>query len=420
MSSVRIINPLSFLPYNNFFLISLLSTVGDACTETGQECAGLVHSECRRKQCVCRPGYYQRNGVCFAELGEVADSSSLCATVYRDGKCVCTYDQFYQPNMRTCLKTVAQINSICTTNSQCSPFGEAYCSTVSPRRCTCQDYAVEDPAQQLCVKRVGMRHYCTATEQCSDVPNTECNLTTNSCVCKATYFEENETCKSGINAECTANTDCAAANTECVDEEEAARILATKRVQETIAEEDEMEMEEDEVNERTGLLGEIDGPSKRKPVLRKQHSVTIVAAGSSMSSPSISPKSILSPTSAARDEVKTCKCKSGFVPRNNECLETAKTYQDACEVTEQCTPLLGELAECDAGGQCVCKEEAHLNYNKCNKKVLLGDTCQRVSECFVEENPEEVQCRNAKCQCGFNSVMDTEQRKCVTVATKSE
>lgn len=375
-----------------------------------------MHSECRRNQCVCRPGYYQRNGVCFAELGEPADTAALCATVYRDGRCVCTYDQFYQPNMRTCLKTVAQINSICTAESQCTPFGEAYCATATPRRCLCRDYAVEDAAQQLCVKRVGIRHYCTATDECQDVAHTECNTTTNSCVCKANYFEENEKCQAGTNAECAVDTDCGVPNAECVDGE-TARAHGMRR-QETIAEEDELEIEEEEVvNERTGLLGEIDGPGKRKP-LRKQHSVTIVAAGSASSSSSLSPKSILSPTT--RDEAKTCQCKRNFVPRNtDECLPTAQEYNDPCEQTEQCTPLLGDLAECEQG-ECVCKEGAHFNYGKCNKKVMLGDTCKRVSECFVEENKEEVQCRNAKCQCGFESVMDPEQKKCVTVATKSE
>lgn len=320
--------------------------------------------------------------------------------------------------MRTCLKTVNNINSICTAESQCTPFGEAYCHPTSPRRCVCRDYAVEDSAQQLCVKRVGFKQFCARSEDCADVPNTACDTTTNTCSCKANYYEENETCKPGINAECSADSDCGVSNSECSDDGAAAVTGTVKRVQETIAEEEEEDQENDETDERTGLLGGIDAP-KRKKQLRKQSSVKIIASdSSSSSSPTV--KSILSPTTPQRDEGKTCKCKSSFVPRNNECLETAEKFGDACKATEQCTPLLGELAECNAEGECVCKEEAHFNYNKCNKKVLLGDTCQRVSECFVEENPEEVQCRNAKCQCGFNSVMDTEQTKCVTASKKSK
>lgn len=364
-------------------------------------------------------GYYRRNGLCFAELGEVADSSALCTTVYRDGRCVCTYDQFYQPNMRTCIKSVAQINNSCTAASQCTPFGEAHCNPTSPRRCVCRDYAVEDPVQQLCVKRVGLHQFCTTTAECADVPNTECNTTNNTCGCKANYFEENETCKAGINAECSATAECAVENSECSEARAAAAAAAVRRVQETIEEEEEDLEKIDEADEITGLIGEIDAPKKK--LLRKQSSVKIVDVDSSASS-SPTFKSIVSSKKLAQDDVKTCNCKANFVAKNNKCLEVVQSYGDPCEQKEQCTPLLGDLASCDAEeGKCGCEEGAHYNFNKCNKKVLLGDTCKRVSECFVEDgNKEDVQCRNAKCQCGFNSAMDTEQRRCVTVATKSK
>lgn len=362
-------------------------------------------------------------------MGEVADSSALCATVYRNGKCVCTYDQFYQPNMRNCLKTVAQINDFCTAESQCTPFGEAHCSVGATKRCLCLDYAYLDEAQQLCVKRVGLRQFCAKSEDCGDVPNTDCNTETNSCVCKANYYEEDEKCKPGVGAPCNSVADCGVVNTECDAGEgtSAARGIRVeedpfrRHVPDTIQEELEIEVDGDD--EETGLIGGLELAGRRKR-LRKQSTVVAVATVKKSVSPSSSSSasivSVLSPRKVEKDEVKTCRCKEGFVAKNNECLEKAKAYGEECEATEQCTPLLGDLAECDAGGQCVCKDEAHYHYNKCNKKVQLGETCTRVSECFVEEGKEEVQCRNAKCQCGFNSVMDVEQRKCVTVASKSE
>lgn len=321
--------------------------------------------------------------------------------------------------MRTCLKTVAQISNFCTAESQCSPFGDAYCHPINPRRCVCRDYAVEDKAQQLCVRRVGLKQYCEKQEDCAGVPNTNCNIVNNTCSCKDNYFEVDEMCRPGIQATCAANTDCFVDNSECVDEEREKE--NARAIQETIAEiEEDFEGEEDEADEETGLLGEIDAPKRRKQ-LRKQASVPIAAADSSSNT---SPtehrrRSILSPPNTARDEAKVCKCKKNFAASGNECLPTA-SFGDACEKTEQCTPLLGDLAECSAEGQCVCKEEAHFNYNKCNKKVMLGEPCKRVSECFVEENPEQVQCRNAMCQCGFNAAMDSEQKKCVAVSSKSE
>lgn len=317
--------------------------------------------------------------------------------------------------MRNCLKTVAQISSICTAESQCTPFGDAHCHPTSPRRCVCRDYAIEDPAQQLCVKRVGLKQYCTKNDDCLNVPNTECNTANNTCYCRTNYYEESETCKPGINAECTTNTDCGVANTECTDGEAKAQPAATAAAINTIAE--AVEEADEETNEKTGLLREIDAPRRKR--LEKQVSTVVAPTSTSSASSSPTLKSILSP---ARDEaIKSCKCRSGFVAKNNECLPVAEKYGDECEDTEQCTPLLGDLAECDPEqGVCECKDGAHFNYNKCNKKVVLGETCKRLSECFVEENVEEVQCRNAKCQCGFESVTDAEKTKCVTVATKSE
>lgn len=39
---------------------------GSSCTDNGKTCTGLPHSICSNKICLCRQGYYARNGKCFA------------------------------------------------------------------------------------------------------------------------------------------------------------------------------------------------------------------------------------------------------------------------------------------------------------------------------------------------------------------
>lgn len=83
----------------------------------------------------------------------------------------------------------------CTSDSQCSPFGAAYCPTIIPRRCTCEEYAQYDELQQLCVYKQGLGEFCETNEACSTVANTVC--LNSFCACKENFLESNNTCVPG-------------------------------------------------------------------------------------------------------------------------------------------------------------------------------------------------------------------------------
>lgn len=79
---------------------------GSSCEKNGQQCPGLLHSTCVSNICYCRLGYYHKNGLCMAELGEIANSPENCEFEYdADTKmCQCVRNYFYEANLRKCKK----------------------------------------------------------------------------------------------------------------------------------------------------------------------------------------------------------------------------------------------------------------------------------------------------------------------------
>lgn len=84
--------------------------VGELCSEEHKPCPALKYSICRRGFCHCQDGFYEKDGICKAELGEMVEDEVFCGVdnpnrVYRNQRCVCENNQFYNANMRTCLKS---------------------------------------------------------------------------------------------------------------------------------------------------------------------------------------------------------------------------------------------------------------------------------------------------------------------------
>jgi hypothetical protein len=158
-----------------------------------------------------------RDGICIAELGEIVDNKEECSTgkVFGENICSCRSDEFYQPNMRSCIKSVGAIGFSCTQQSQCSPFGAAFCPSpeVFPRNCECYDYAVFNEEKQLCEPKSGLGKYCDKDEECQGISNAVCN--SNRCICSSNYVETGEVCKAGHDAICQDVSECAFENSEC-------------------------------------------------------------------------------------------------------------------------------------------------------------------------------------------------------------
>ncbi|XP_058467274.1 prion-like-(Q/N-rich) domain-bearing protein 25 isoform X2 [Malaya genurostris] len=193
---------------------------GDSCTDEMQECPGLPYSVCKMGQCHCREGFYSVQGTCKAELGEFVSSPEDCGggILSSQSRCACKNNQFYNYNMRTCLKGALGINTSCTASSQCSPYGEAYCPKVSPKRCNCYPYAVYDAQRQMCVHKKGYEEYCEEDKHCS-LANARCSEV-NTCVCKTNFIHVNESCKAAKNGACDTADECGFDKAQCEYDEQ--------------------------------------------------------------------------------------------------------------------------------------------------------------------------------------------------------
>lgn len=86
------------------------------------------------------------------------------------------------------------INTFCTQQSQCSPYGAAFCPTISPKKCACHDYASYNPATELCEFKTGLGKFCQVDQDCKQLNNTACS-SKNTCQCKPNFVAQNEECK---------------------------------------------------------------------------------------------------------------------------------------------------------------------------------------------------------------------------------
>ncbi|KAJ6638602.1 hypothetical protein Bhyg_11339 [Pseudolycoriella hygida] len=318
---------------------------GDNCVTENAPCEGFTHSICLQGACQCRKGYYLINGLCKAEVGEVADSAEFCegAETFYDAttrKCSCRRNYFALNHLRSCIKPTDGLGNSCTEQSQCSPFGAAFCPGLDQRRlCTCHTYAVYDAKSQLCVPKTGLGSLCRPTsDDCSTrEANTVCT-NNNLCSCKDKFIEVDGKCKPGENVDCTQDSDCAMKNSECINDN-------------------------NEINKNV------------------------------------------------------CKCKKGFLFIKDDCLKEANEYNEECTENEQCKPLLGDLGKC-INLTCTCEQHLQYNKGKCYEKKALGEKCTRSSECFVTAEPENIECRNAVCECPFGTQKDVERQVCIRPAAK--
>ncbi|KAH8273172.1 hypothetical protein KR018_008539 [Drosophila ironensis] len=313
---------------------------GSSCTDNGKTCTGLPHSICSNKICLCRQGYYARNGKCFAELGEIAESTDECEYEFDEltKTCNCQKNYFYERDLRNCRKPI-QYHLSCTSNSQCSPFGASYCHPEIPRRCTCEEYALYDAIKQLCEYRQGLGAECESNDGCP-VDHSVCS--NRQCVCADSFFEKDETCVPGIGAECSEDDECAAENASCLAK------------------------------------------------------------------------------STDEEQGRTCQCRKGYVHFKDECLKEAVEMEDECIEDEQCKPL---LASCNSEGKCACTDEQHEKNGLCETKrgeYPLGESCSKATECFIEKDPENVECRNSVCQCKFGYSANSAQNQCIRVISNKK
>jgi len=51
----------------------------------------------------------------------------------------------------------------------------------------------------------------------------------------------------------------------------------------------------------------------------------------------------------------------------------------------------------------------------CCNLAELGESCTKATECYVEKDPENVECRNSVCQCKLGYSANANQNQCIRV-----
>ncbi|XP_037893024.1 prion-like-(Q/N-rich) domain-bearing protein 25 [Glossina fuscipes] len=307
--------------------------VGSSCTENGKPCPNLSYSFCSANKCLCKHGYYHKNGKCFAELGEAVLSSDDCESEFDPTakKCICPKNHFYEKSLRECRKPI-QIHLSCSSDSQCSPFGDAYCHLEIPRRCTCEEYAEYNALLQMCIYKGTVNVKCNTDDDC---PTKHSFCSNNLCKCRQYYIENGHECSAGVGAVCAKNDDCFTQNSECTS----------------------------------------------------------------------------SHSSDYEQKNKICQCRKGFVHFRDECLSEAEDIEAECVDSEQCK-LLG--ASCN-NGRCSCTYQQHFTNGYCETKKGIGQHCSRATECYIEKNAKNLECRNSICQCSYGFQSDGAKKDCIRV-----
>lgn len=202
------------------------------------------------------------------------------------------------------------IQTSCTQNSQCSPYGASFCPAVSPRRCQCFDYAKYNATTEFCELKEGLSEYCQKTEDCK-LANTACTAR-NTCECKSNFIARNDKCEPNLGAECEETNDCAFDNAEC----------------------------------KLELINET---ASTKKCACKEEFVAVDDA------------CLEKGNNAMHSKIMSLIMKLPF-------YLSANNYNDTCSESEQCQPLLGDKASC-IEGQCVCDDSLHFKDGQCNDRT---------------------------------------------------
>lgn len=272
------------------------------------------------------------------------------------------------------------INTSCTQQSQCSPYGLAYCPAASPKRCTCHPYAEYDEEKQMCVEKQGHEAYCEKDADCT-LANTRCTPQ-KTCVCQTNYFYVNERCMAASGSPCQTVADCAFDEAECTGDGES-------------------ESEAEPPSEPSS-----DSPKrcrcKRGYLYQSDSNKCLKEAEQYEDECSVDEQ--CQPLLGELGQCIEGKC---------QCNEAVHHYKDG-----KCNTKIGTSGRVDINndGNII---TSNVPFCSSLSTTALDERCGKSSECFVEDGQDNVECRNSACQCKFDYSPDVEQQKCIRPSGKS-
>lgn len=104
-----------------------------------------------------------------------------------------------------------------------------------------------------------------------------------------------------------------------------------------------------------------------------------------------------------------CTCMDGYVGvSTSTCLPNAK-HGEPCTQDAQCNAEIPDaICATDPNNQstklCACPEDRFLQYSKCFKKRVLGESCTSQGECYLDFDQRRAICMNGVCTCDWQYV----------------
>ncbi|XP_056635166.1 tenascin-like [Diorhabda sublineata] len=334
---------------------------GDINCTSDIDCRNMANSVCdaNTNTCRCKNSYFLEEGNCLPGFA-VCKANDTCSSALPNsycfhGVCVCLQGYFYSENM--CIPEIGiPINT--TNDEDC----KIKASILQDGACYCIKFWFADEYNRKCIKStVQDNQRCVNDYWCNAMgPYSFCN---SSGLCQCSSFaqldEETFYCEKVGNIPndtCVRDTSCGynrrCQNEQCVCKEKFSEVEGH-------------------------CLPDLGGPCDVNDCSHIENA-------------------------SCFDSI--CSCNMNYTSYNNQCLSSAESFDDACEVSEQCQKL--KFTECSSNSKkCECIKGFEFVDGKCWESKDYGSPCMTRLDC-TEVLDEEFECINNKCVCPIGQVWD--------------
>ncbi|CAL1533951.1 unnamed protein product, partial [Lymnaea stagnalis] len=408
----------------------------------------------KRKQCRCRPGFFEMDGHCDeVALGSPCTTDATCADQMTNVKCVnsscrCA-DGYVNSTLTSCRPRV--LGDTCVQNEDCRQvFGNVICAPGAKRcwcdsgfkatdqstcakiligdNCTSDVYCASSVAWSFCPagrclcsrnfsansdrtacypKQLG--DFCAESSECKNVTNAECGRG-RVCVCKPGYTDKSMSCDENIIGDsCGTDEHCRIANSLCKDKRCAcergwAPDISNSSCNEQlitdtdcVADADCRELYNNSVC--SGRLCECERKYFLNPVDNVCDFVYLGDACNRTLDCTISVDNSL-----CSDRV--CACSPDHLPSDDQMFCRIKTLQGMeCARDDHCTSVVPR-SFCDVNKKCSCQKgyKTGDGFDACVPKRLLLDACEDDADCYRSNPNSSCSPVTGRCVCdpGFS------------------
>ncbi|XP_076245934.1 uncharacterized protein LOC143186249 [Calliopsis andreniformis] len=341
------------------------------------DCEVFQNATCSpTKTCTCIRAHFFNEDInrCVPEIGEncrSTDNAAIEGSECRNGTWTCQAGKIASLNNRVCAKATTDYKYSCLMDTQCSIFGpDAICQNLA---CICKETSRFIESELFCWTKRKITETCQRDMDCYvDGINTTLSCKNNVCSCPdGSHANANRTdCvedAADLGGKCEKESDCATKNAACVNE-----VCVCK-------------LGYYESNKQ--CLAGVNATCKKNEECTPKNSEC---------------------------KLGHCRCKKEYVAASTGLCMPVVPFGKPCENDVQCHVVVTD-AICSGVNNsttnkiCTCSKGYHKRFNKCNKRKVLGMSCDTLGECYLDFNKIRVICMNGKCACdwGYERVDDT-------------